>query len=174
MLAAHGILLFFVSVACWCGLCEPKMFITKANPKNNLGNFPCLSIIWKRKQKIRSPHFHLSSCLCGWCLGQKLSPHSLATIFDSKLPSPELSRKTPPKLSLAYKRGLNASLEITSAVRAIARQLRGKNCLAAILSRGMIYSRSCWGKVRKTPRSVTKTFKPCSAKSSWLCKTDLR
>ena len=36
---------------------------------------------------------------------QKLTPHCLATIFDSQLPSPKLSPKMPPKLSLAHKRG---------------------------------------------------------------------
>ena len=37
--------------------------------------------------------------------GQKLSPHCLETIFDSQLPSPELSPKMPPKLSLPHRRG---------------------------------------------------------------------
>ena len=37
---------------------------------------------------------------------QKLSPHCLEAIFDSQLPSPELSPKMPPKLSLPHKRGL--------------------------------------------------------------------
>ena len=32
-------------------------------------------------------------------------PHCLATIFDSHLPSPKLSPKVPPKLSLTHKRG---------------------------------------------------------------------
>ena len=36
---------------------------------------------------------------------QKLSPHCLETVFDSQLPSPKLSHKMPPKLSLAHKRG---------------------------------------------------------------------
>ena len=36
---------------------------------------------------------------------QKLTPHCLATIFDAQLPSPKLSPKMPPKLSLAHKRG---------------------------------------------------------------------
>ena len=35
----------------------------------------------------------------------KLTPHCLATIFDSQLPSPKLSPKMHPKLSLAHKRG---------------------------------------------------------------------
>ena len=35
---------------------------------------------------------------------QKMSPHCLETILDSRLPSPRLSPKMPPKLSLAYKR----------------------------------------------------------------------
>ena len=33
---------FFVSVACGCGLCLPDMIITKANAKENLGEFMCL------------------------------------------------------------------------------------------------------------------------------------
>ena len=37
---------------------------------------------------------------------QKLSPHCLAAIFNSQLPSPKLSPKMPPKLSLPHKRGL--------------------------------------------------------------------
>ena len=36
---------------------------------------------------------------------QKLTPYCLATMFDSQLPSPKLSPKMPPKLSLAHKRG---------------------------------------------------------------------
>ena len=36
---------------------------------------------------------------------QKLTPHCLATIFDSHLPSPELSLKMPPKLPLPHNRG---------------------------------------------------------------------
>ena len=37
--------------------------------------------------------------------GQKLSPHCLETNFDSQLPSPKLSPKMPPKLSLPHRRG---------------------------------------------------------------------
>ena len=37
---------------------------------------------------------------------QKLTPHCLEAIFDSQLPSPKLSPKRPPKLSLPHKRGL--------------------------------------------------------------------
>ena len=37
---------------------------------------------------------------------QKLSPHCLEAIFDSQLPSPKLSPRMPPKLSLPHKRGL--------------------------------------------------------------------
>ena len=63
---------------------------------------------------------------------QKLTPHCLATIFDSQLPSPKLSPKMPPKLSLAHKRGHFVLFQNIPAVRVIARQLRDKNCLAAI------------------------------------------
>ena len=38
-----GILLYFVSVACCCGLCVPNMITTKANAKENLGEFICVS-----------------------------------------------------------------------------------------------------------------------------------
>ena len=61
---------------------------------------------------------------------QKLSPHCLETIFVSQLPSPKLSPKMPPKLSLAHKRGFFFSLSRNyppPPVREIARQLRGKN-----------------------------------------------
>ena len=36
---------------------------------------------------------------------QKLTPHCLAAIFDSQLPSPKLSHKMPPKLPLPHNRG---------------------------------------------------------------------
>ena len=36
---------------------------------------------------------------------QKLTPHCLAAIFDSQLPSPKLSLKVPPKLPLPHNRG---------------------------------------------------------------------
>ena len=36
---------------------------------------------------------------------QKLTPHCLAAIFDSQLPSPKLSLKMPPKLPLPHNRG---------------------------------------------------------------------
>ena len=38
-----GILIYFVSVVCCCGLCMPNMIVTKANAKENLGKFICLS-----------------------------------------------------------------------------------------------------------------------------------
>ena len=65
---------------------------------------------------------------------QKLTPHCLATIFDAQLPSPKLSPKIPSKLSLAHKRGPFSSFKITPAVRVTTRQLRDKNCLAAIFA----------------------------------------
>ena len=66
---------------------------------------------------------------------QKLSPHCLEAIFDSQLASPKLSPKMPPKLSLPHKRGLSILLlKINPAVRVIARQVRDKNCLAAIFA----------------------------------------
>ena len=65
---------------------------------------------------------------------QKLSPHCLEAIFDSQLPLPKLSSKMPPKLSLPTKEGFLSSFKINPAVRVIARQVRDKNCLAAIFA----------------------------------------
>ena len=65
---------------------------------------------------------------------QKLSPHCLEAIFDLQLPSPKLSPKMPPKLSLPHKKGLFILFQINPAVRVIARQVRDKNCLAAIFA----------------------------------------
>ena len=65
---------------------------------------------------------------------QKLTPHCLAAIFDSQLPSPKLSLKMPPKLPLPHNRGHFSSFKIAPVVRVIARQLSGKNCLAAIFA----------------------------------------
>ena len=65
---------------------------------------------------------------------QKLTPHCLATIFDSQLPSPTLSLKMPPKMSPAHKRGFFFSFKIAPTVRVTARQLRDKNCLTAIFA----------------------------------------
>ena len=69
---------------------------------------------------------------------QKLTPHCLAAIFDSQLPSPKLSLKMPPKLPLphkTHKRGFfSSSVKSAPEVRVTARQLSGKNCLAAIFA----------------------------------------
>ena len=68
---------------------------------------------------------------------QKLSPHCLEAIFDSQLPSPTLSPKMPPKLSISptlSREGFLSSFKINPAVRVIARQVRDKNCLAAIFA----------------------------------------
>ena len=71
---------------------------------------------------------------------QKLTPHCLAAIFDSQLPSPKLSLKMPPKLPLPHKRGffllsksppqerVFSSFKITPAVSVIAGRLSGKSC----------------------------------------------
>ena len=74
-------------------------------------------------------------CETSWCLAWSLlSPRHLGAIFDSQLPSRKLSPKVSPELSLSCTReGIFASCEMTPAVRVIARQLRDKNCLAAIL-----------------------------------------
>ena len=65
---------------------------------------------------------------------QKLTPYCLAAIFDSQLPSPELSLKMPPRLPLPHKRGHLSSFKIDPVVRVTARQLSSKNCLAAIFA----------------------------------------
>ena len=48
---------------------------------------------------------------------QKLTPHCLAAIFDSQLPSPKLSLKMPPKLPLPHNRGHFSSFKIAPVVR---------------------------------------------------------
>ena len=65
---------------------------------------------------------------------QTLTPHCLAAMFDSQLPSPKLSLKLPPNLPLPHKRGFVSSFKITPAVRVIAQQLSGKKSLAAIFA----------------------------------------
>ena len=68
---------------------------------------------------------------------QKLSPHCLAAIFDSQLPSPKLPLKMPnasQTVSPPQERAFFSSFKIAPAVRVIARQLSGKNCLAAIFA----------------------------------------
>ena len=47
----------FRSVACCCGLCLPNIIIAKANAKENLGEFVCLSIT--KESELKSPDFHL-------------------------------------------------------------------------------------------------------------------
>ena len=58
---------------------------------------------------------------------QKLTPHCLAAIFDSQLPSPKLSLKMPPKsiASPLTREGFFSCLKIGPAVRVIPRQLSG-------------------------------------------------
>ena len=50
--------LLLVSVACCCGLCVPNMTTTKANAKENLGEF-VLPFHCKSESEIKSPDFHL-------------------------------------------------------------------------------------------------------------------
>ena len=69
-----------------------------------------------------------------WCPRQKLSPHCLEAIFDSQLPSPKLSPKMPPKRLSPTREGFLSSFKINPAVRVIARQVRDKNCFAAIFA----------------------------------------
>ena len=58
------------------------------------------------------------------------------TIFDSQLPSPKLSHRMPPKLSLPHKRGLFSSFKVTPAVRVFARQIeRQKSVSRQVLPR---------------------------------------
>ena len=65
---------------------------------------------------------------------QKLTPHCLAAIFDSQLPSPKLSLKMPPKMPLPHNRGHFFLFQNCPRGGVIARQLSGKNCLAAIFA----------------------------------------
>ena len=51
-----GILMYFVSVACRCGLCVPNMIIMKANAKEIIGEIICLSIT-KARAKQNHPIF---------------------------------------------------------------------------------------------------------------------
>ena len=69
------------------------------------GRFPILymatSIVTPAMHGLRRRRpCEASSCLAG----QKLTPHCLAAIFDSHLPSPKLPLKMPPKLPLPHKR----------------------------------------------------------------------
>ena len=82
----------------------------------------------KRPTNPEGPARHLDASR------QKLSPHCREAIFDSQLPSPKFPLKMPPELPLPHKRGLFFFSKIAPAVRVIAWQLSGKNCLAAILA----------------------------------------
>ena len=96
--------------------------------------FPLLLNEVQNKGYKRGTAFPLSSApvvqsYWAWNLDasrQKLTPHCLAGIFDSQLPSPKLSLKMPPKLPLPHKRGpFFSSFKIAPAVRVVARQLSG-------------------------------------------------
>ena len=76
--------------------------------------FPKISSEWidARPSKNQTKRWPSRAGSRNWCtfregparhLGQKLSPHCLETLFDSQLPSPKLSPKMPPKLSLPHK-----------------------------------------------------------------------
>ena len=69
--------------------------------------------------------------------GKNCLPTVSRQFLTRSYPSPKLSPKMPPKLSLPHKRGFFfffISLKINPAVRIVARQVRGKNCLAAIFA----------------------------------------
>ena len=66
-------------------------------------------------------------------LHQKLSPNCRGQFLTCNYPCPNCPPKIPP--TSTTKEGIFASFEITPVVRAIARQLRDQNCLAAVLSR---------------------------------------
>ena len=55
-----GVLFFFVTVACCCGLCEPNMLITKASAKENLGEIICLSIV--KAKANQNPQIFICNC----------------------------------------------------------------------------------------------------------------
>ena len=50
------ILLFFVSLACCCGLCMPNMFTTKANAKETLGEI-VLPLHYESKEIVLPLHY---------------------------------------------------------------------------------------------------------------------
>ena len=74
----------------------------------------CLSlpVVWQlsiSKEDIPAADRHdlcRGPCETDWCLAAKIALDCLEAIFDSQLPSPKLSPKMPPKLSLPHKRGL--------------------------------------------------------------------
>ena len=66
---------FFVT--CCCGLCVPKLIITKANAKDHLGGFICLSIARAKAKTISG----FSLVICGWYL----DTHPLFTFVRSHL-----------------------------------------------------------------------------------------
>ena len=65
---------------------------------------------------------------------QKLTPHCLAAIFDSQLPSPNSLLKCLPNCLSPTIEDIFSSFKIAPVVRVIARQVSGKNCLAAIFA----------------------------------------
>ena len=83
------------------GKCQPywgygPIFRERKTHKHKQGAGLC-----RDRSKPRGP------CETDWGVSrQKLTPHCLEAIFDSQLPSPKLSPKMPPKLSLPHKRGL--------------------------------------------------------------------
>ena len=65
---------------------------------------------------------------------QKLTPHCLAAIFDSQLPSPKLSLKMPPKLPLPHKRGHFFLFQNCPRGEGNCTAIERQNCLAAIFA----------------------------------------
>ena len=87
-------------------------------------------LLWKAELLyLEGPARHLNASR-----QKKLTPHCLAAILYLQKPSPNLSLKMPPKLLLPHKRGHFLPFQNCPLVRVIARQLSGKNCLAAVLA----------------------------------------
>ena len=85
----------------------------------------------KKLHKIKYPEGparHLNA------LRQKLTPNCRVTTFDAQLSSPESSLRCPPPKIASHpqERELFSAFKMAPAVRAIARQLSGKSCLAAL------------------------------------------
>ena len=65
---------------------------------------------------------------------QKLSPHCLEAILTRSYPRPNCLLKCLPNCLFPTREGFLSSFKINPAVRVIARQVRDKNCLAAIFA----------------------------------------
>ena len=107
-------------------------FVTKNVSRLNL--FP-FELHFLRKEDKQNFTKHLSQ-QNPHTITRKIPAEVLLALFWRQVPSPKLSPKMPPKLSLA-REGSNPSFKITPAVRIIVRQLRDKIVSRQFLSRDM-------------------------------------